>query len=116
MYNKAQHIVQMEDMDHHELIYNEDRRAWLDADRAENVPFFDRLPHHRAAINSKPTPMDAMLMEYVPNGDMSILIKRAATMDLEIPNRVLLKLFLCSKSQSYPGVESRDEMLMRRMK
>lgn len=64
-----------------------------------------RTPAELAIINKKPEPMDAMLMEYVPNGDLAQIIKKlnrlkdkSRTPDkVYIPNRVLWRFFLCSE-------------------
>ncbi|KAK7756345.1 hypothetical protein SLS62_001571 [Diatrype stigma] len=74
-FRRAQHIVQLATFNADELIRVPDRKAYLDAMKVDP----DRLDLTEAELdilNKKPEPLDAMLMEYMPNGDLSMLIKK----------------------------------------
>lgn len=87
-----------------ELIPLPDRRDYLSCEQLEAaIGGRARSMAENVILNAKPLPLDAMLMEFVPNGDLSLLIKQvnaerlkvAVTHSVHFPNKILWKIFLC---------------------
>lgn len=103
VFQKAQHIIQLAPFDADELIRVPDREAYREALKIDpNKP--DLTDAEREILDNKPEPLDAMLMEHVPNGDLAGLIKRVnkywmppGTVGCYIHNRILWRFFLCCK-------------------
>ena len=94
-------MIQLDGTPHTEYIWLPEKTRWLVAHEIETtVPREERTGEQMDIVdNSKPQPIDAILMGLVPNGDLNTLLKKAGSKGLLIPHRVLWSFFLCSKLQ-----------------
>ncbi len=58
----------------------------------------ERTAGEQMLVDTKPEPLDAMIMEYVPNGDLATFLKEVGSQHERIPNAVLWRFFLCRES------------------
>ncbi|RYO94531.1 hypothetical protein DL763_004038 [Monosporascus cannonballus] len=101
MFRSSEHIVQLAQVDTNEFIPARERTLWSQAKAAEAKNAIFRTQEENELIAKMPKPLDAMVMEFVPNGDLSTFIKRANQLQTEFPGMVLWKFFLCL-SRSFP--------------
>ncbi|RYP21524.1 hypothetical protein DL765_002160 [Monosporascus sp. GIB2] len=95
MFRSSEHIVQLAQVDTKEFIPARQRTLWLHAKEAEAKNAIFRTQEENELITKMPKPLDAMVMEFVPNGDLSTFIKRVNQLQTEFPGMVLWKFFLC---------------------
>ncbi|RYP91205.1 hypothetical protein DL770_002682 [Monosporascus sp. CRB-9-2] len=95
MFRSSEHMVQLAQVDTNEFIPARERTLWLQAKAAEAKNAIFRTQEENELIAKMPEPLDAMVMEFVPNGDLSTFIKRVNHLQTEFPGMVLWKFFLC---------------------
>ncbi|RYP50983.1 hypothetical protein DL768_003567 [Monosporascus sp. mg162] len=95
MFRSSEHMVQLAQVDTNEFIPARERTLWLQAKAAEAKNAIFRTQEENELIAKMPEPLDAMVMEFVPNGDLSTFIRRVNQLQTEFPGMVFWKFFLC---------------------